>query len=68
MGLFDRDVVGDCGMLPRLRDPLVEAEWREVYQKEKVYGMTDTELKVYLKARRGQIVDPYPDGSGDTLH
>jgi hypothetical protein len=73
MGLFDREFIGDCGMLPTgsgprgLRSPH-EAEYREVYQKEKIYGMTDAELRVYLKARPGQLVDPYPDGSGDTLH
>jgi hypothetical protein len=63
MGLFDREVIGDCGML---RSPH-EAEYREVYQKEKVYGMTDKELTEYLMARRVHIVDPYPDGE-DTLH
>jgi hypothetical protein len=63
MGLFDREVIGDCGML---RSPR-EAEYREVYQKEKVYGMTDKELTEYLMARRVHIVDPYPDGE-DTLH
>jgi hypothetical protein len=68
MGLFDRYEVGDCGMLRSPRDPH-EQLWREVYQREKglLYGMPDSELRVYLKARRGQIFDPYY-GDEDTLH
>jgi hypothetical protein len=63
MGLFDREVVGDCGAL---RSPH-EAEYREVYQKEKIYGMTNKELHVYLEARLVHLIDPYPEGE-DTLH
>jgi hypothetical protein len=63
MGLFDREVVGDCGML---RSPH-EAEYREVYEKEKIYGFTHSELEAYLIPRRGQIIDPYYGGE-NTLH
>jgi hypothetical protein len=72
MGLFDREVAGDCGMLstdsgPRgLRSPH-EAEYREVYEKEKIYGFTHSELEAYLIPRRGQIIDPYYGGE-NTLH
>jgi hypothetical protein len=63
MGLFDREVIGDCGAL---RDPH-ELEWREVYEKQKIYGFTHSELEAYLIPRRGQIIDPYYGGE-DTLH
>jgi hypothetical protein len=67
VGLFDRYEVGDCGAL---RSPHPHEQiYREVYQREKglLYGMNGAELRVYLRPRRFQIIDPYPDGE-DTLH
>jgi hypothetical protein len=71
MGLFDREVIGDCGALrsPDKAAPCTVSpeEWREVYEKEKIYGFTHSELEAYLIPRRGQIIDPYYGGE-DTLH
>ena len=68
MGLFDRYVVGDCGMLPTGSRSPHEREYREIYQLEKgIYGMSDAEVWLYLKTRPAHLIDPYGD-EGDTLH
>ena len=68
MGLFDRVFV-EPGELRSL-DPERAEECRRVYYAEKQtrLGMSDAELRIYLKTWLVHIIDPYPDGDGDTLH